>query len=287
MIILANSATNLSEGIKRLRKELKMTQSEFGKLFTPPATKGIVSKWENGKSVPSNERLDRLSEITGLSVENLIFGSLKGSLAALLRRLFDFWEVLAKEDSNENWDVDEYLKQHGIEGKQSITNALELVTTIQNDTYVEKPARLVEIDNLIRESNKSDFYLSKEDAKLEEDYILSNFRAGLKYCGQDTLKKAKEFGVEPNQQDILLSMLLDSSKQHIVDVRVDNNDIISYSLRGIDSLMEYIQAHLSGFEYHGHDIKGLPKNVSRDLIMDLDDILNKAKTEISGLSKKY
>lgn len=284
---MANSATNLSEGIKRLRKELKMTQSEFGKLFTPPATKGIVSKWENGKSVPSNERLDRLSEITGLSVENLIFGSLKGSLAALLRRLFDFWEVLAKEDSNENWDVDEYLKQHGIEGKQSITNALELVTTIQNDTYVEKPARLVEIDNLIRESNKSDFYLSKEDAKLEEDYILSNFRAGLKYCGQDTLKKAKEFGVEPNQQDILLSMLLDSSKQHIVDVRVDNNDIISYSLRGIDSLMEYIQAHLSGFEYHGHDIKGLPKNVSRDLIMDLDDILNKAKTEISGLSKKY
>ena len=264
-----------------------MTQSEFGKLFTPPATKGIVSKWENGKSVPSNERLERLSEITGLSVENLIFGSLKGSLAALLRRLFDFWEVLAKEDSNENWDVDEYLKQHGIEGKQSITNALELVTTIQNDTYVEKPARLVEIDNLIRESNKSDFYLSKEDAKLEEDYILSNFRAGLKYCGQDTLKKAKEFGVEPNQQDILLSMLLDSSKQHIVDVRVDNNDIISYSLRGIDSLMEYIQAHLSGFEYHGHDIKGLPKNVSRDLIMDLDDILNKAKTEISGLSKKY
>lgn len=284
---MANSATNLSEGIKRLRKELKMTQSEFGKLFTPPATKGIVSKWENGKSVPSNERLERLSEITGLSVENLIFGSLKGSLAALLRRLFDFWEVLAKEDSNENWDVDEYLKQHGIEGKQSITNALELVTTIQNDTYVEKPARLVEIDNLIRESNKSDFYLSKEDAKLEEDYILSNFRAGLKYCGQDTLKKAKEFGVEPNQQDILLSMLLDSSKQHIVDVRVDNNDIISYSLRGIDSLMEYIQAHLSGFEYHGHDIKGLPKNVSRDLIMDLDDILNKAKTEISGLSKKY
>lgn len=284
---MANSATNLSEGIKRLRKELKMTQSEFGKLFTPPATKGIVSKWENGKSVPSNERLERLSEITGLSVENLIFGSLKGSLAALLRRLFDFWEVLAKEDSNENWDVDEYLKQHGIEGKQSITNALELVTTIQNDTYVEKPARLVEIDNLIRESNKSDFYLSKEDAKLEEDYILSNFRAGLKYCGQDTLKKAKEFGVEPNQQDILLSMLLDSSKQHIVDVRVDNNDIISYSLRGIDSLMEYIQAHLSGFEYHGHDIKRLPKNVSRDLIMDLDDILNKAKTEISGLSKKY
>lgn len=284
---MANSATNLSEGIKRLRKELKMTQSEFGKLFTPPATKGIVSKWENGKSVPSNERLERLSEITGLSVENLIFGSLKGSLAALLRRLFDFWEVLAKEDSNENWDVDEYLKQHGIEGKQSITNALELVTTIQNDTYVEKPARLVEIDNLIRESNKSDFYLSKEDAKLEEDYILSNFRAGLKYCGQDTLKKAKEFGVEPNQQDILLSMLLDSSKQHIVDVRVDNNDIISYSLRGIDSLMEYIQAHLSGFEYHGHDIKRLPKNVSRDLIMDLDDILNKAKIEISGLSKKY
>ena len=274
-----------SEKITAARKAKGLSQEAAAELLS--VSRQAVAKWENGKSVPSNERLERLSEITGLSVENLIFGSLKGSLAALLRRLFDFWEVLAKEDSNENWDVDEYLKQHGIEGKQSITNALELVTTIQNDTYVEKPARLVEIDNLIRESNKSDFYLSKEDAKLEEDYILSNFRAGLKYCGQDTLKKAKEFGVEPNQQDILLSMLLDSSKQHIVDVRVDNNDIISYSLRGIDSLMEYIQAHLSGFEYHGHDIKGLPKNVSRDLIMDLDDILNKAKTEISGLSKKY
>lgn len=278
---------NLGESIKALRKELKMTQSEFGKLFDPPATKGIVSKWESGKSVPSDERLEKLSQMTGLSVENLVYGSLKGALIRLLITLLNFWKVLEKEDSNENWNVDEYLKQHGIEGRRSIVNALEIVTTIQNDTYVEKPPRLVEIDRLIQESKEPMINLSEEDSKIESQYDFANVKAGLKYCGLDTLKKAKEFNVKSNQQDILLSMLLDSAKHHIVDARVDNNDLISYSLNGISDLMENIKAHMSGFEYHGEAVKGLPKNISRDLVEDLDKIFEDTRKRILSLNKRY
>jgi transcriptional regulator with XRE-family HTH domain len=51
-----------------------LTQEKFGKLFDPPAAKSIVSRWEKGTSVPSPERLKKLSELGKVSIKYLTTG---------------------------------------------------------------------------------------------------------------------------------------------------------------------------------------------------------------------
>lgn len=46
--------------INRIRRDLKLSQSNFGKLFNPPADRSIVSRWELGKTNPSEKRREML-----------------------------------------------------------------------------------------------------------------------------------------------------------------------------------------------------------------------------------
>lgn len=57
--------------IRQVRQELGISMEEFGKLFNPPASKGVVSNWENGYNNPNNERLKRIAELGNVSVEYL------------------------------------------------------------------------------------------------------------------------------------------------------------------------------------------------------------------------
>ena len=59
-----------SDNIKKLREEAGLTQDEFAeKIFV---TRTAVSKWENGKSYPSIDSLKVISELFGVSIDNLI-----------------------------------------------------------------------------------------------------------------------------------------------------------------------------------------------------------------------
>lgn len=60
--------------IKDIRRTLGLTMEEFGKKFNPPASKGVVSNWENGYNNPNNARLQKISELGGISVNELIYG---------------------------------------------------------------------------------------------------------------------------------------------------------------------------------------------------------------------
>lgn len=61
------------ERVRQIRQQLKLTQEEFGKKFTPPASKGIVSRWEHG-GTPNNARLERIAELGHVSVDYLLSG---------------------------------------------------------------------------------------------------------------------------------------------------------------------------------------------------------------------
>lgn len=58
--------------IEFIRKEKGMTLEEFGNLFN--ATKGNVSLWQKGSSLPSNERLVQIAKISGRTVEQILYG---------------------------------------------------------------------------------------------------------------------------------------------------------------------------------------------------------------------
>ena len=60
------------ERIKDIRLELGETLEEFGKMFDPPANRSLVSGWENGRYLPSPERLKKIAELGGMTVKELI-----------------------------------------------------------------------------------------------------------------------------------------------------------------------------------------------------------------------
>lgn len=62
----------VGQRIKSIRQEKGMTLEEFGKLFG--AGKGLVSRWENGLSIPNPERLKSIAKIGDMSVSQLING---------------------------------------------------------------------------------------------------------------------------------------------------------------------------------------------------------------------
>lgn len=62
------------ERVRQIRQQLKMTQDEFGKKFDPPASKGIVSRWEHG-GTPNNARLQKIADLGHVSVDYLLNGN--------------------------------------------------------------------------------------------------------------------------------------------------------------------------------------------------------------------
>ena len=67
----------VSDSIKKLRKEKKMTQDELAAKLN--VTRQAVSNWEMGKTQPDVETLTQLAEIFGVSVERIIYGREKKS----------------------------------------------------------------------------------------------------------------------------------------------------------------------------------------------------------------
>lgn len=59
--------------ISSIRKDLGLNQEDFGKRISD-AHKSLVSKWEKGQSLPNNERLKKIAEIGGISVNELLYG---------------------------------------------------------------------------------------------------------------------------------------------------------------------------------------------------------------------
>lgn len=58
--------------VRSIRQSKKLSMEDFGKLFNPPASKGVVSNWENGYNYPNNKRLNRIAELGNISTDDLI-----------------------------------------------------------------------------------------------------------------------------------------------------------------------------------------------------------------------
>lgn len=58
--------------IKELRLEKGWTQKEFGKKFKKVKSPEVVSRWENGVSVPSGLSLMEISKIFNIDFSNIL-----------------------------------------------------------------------------------------------------------------------------------------------------------------------------------------------------------------------
>ncbi|MBC1284870.1 helix-turn-helix transcriptional regulator [Listeria booriae] len=64
---------HVGKEIKLIRLSLGVTLEQFSQMFTPPTTPSIVSKWERGVSLPKPDRLKKIAEISGQSVDDILF----------------------------------------------------------------------------------------------------------------------------------------------------------------------------------------------------------------------
>lgn len=67
---MAINKKSVGQKIKLIRQTKGMTLEEFGKLFQ--ASKGNVSLWEKGSSLPSNERIKQIAQIGNMSIDELL-----------------------------------------------------------------------------------------------------------------------------------------------------------------------------------------------------------------------
>lgn len=58
--------------IRNIRHSLGLTMEDFGNKLTPKASKGVVSNWENNYNLPNNKRLKQISELGGMTVQELL-----------------------------------------------------------------------------------------------------------------------------------------------------------------------------------------------------------------------
>lgn len=71
---LSGDTKEIGKRIKLIRKELGLNQTEFAKEIG--ATASAVSNWEQGLNSPNNERFKAISDLSGKSIDYLIFGKM-------------------------------------------------------------------------------------------------------------------------------------------------------------------------------------------------------------------
>lgn len=70
-------SSGLSNRIRKIRESRNETMEEFGlNNFNPPASKGVVSNWENGYNKPNKQRLDIIASLGGITTDELLHGTL-------------------------------------------------------------------------------------------------------------------------------------------------------------------------------------------------------------------
>lgn len=121
-----------SEVVKKMRKDMKMSQREFGMKFG--LDQQAVSKWENGKSLPSTNVLIQMSEAAGITIDQLLFDvceedkkMIDNDATAIINQYNDFLN-----DLKNGVKIDELLLKYDFladdlskEAKERIINQIE------------------------------------------------------------------------------------------------------------------------------------------------------------------
>lgn len=125
--------------IKTIRKQKGLTMKEFGKLIED-AAQSLVTRWENGTSIPNNERIKKIAEIGNVSVSYLLYGTYTFNdlsdeeKATVLERQN---EVLTKRNAGRTQYILDFL--NNLSGFKPHDEALSLLSnTLRYSFIVEK-----------------------------------------------------------------------------------------------------------------------------------------------------
>lgn len=165
----------IGDKIREIRKQQpgNLSMEEFGKLFNPPASKGVVSNWENNYNYPNNARLNKIARLGNISVEELLYGekleiqSFNSGEEFENARQQVINEILLNEKersfiNNKTTLIEELDKQHA-QLESEIDESLSLIKTVKDEE--EKYALSTRISQFSQELERM------EEAKLK---LISN-----------------------------------------------------------------------------------------------------------------
>lgn len=133
--------------IRQVRQDLGLSMEEFGKLFNPPASKGVVSNWENGYNKPNNERLKRLSEISKKPIEYFINSTFQFIDEETALSIFKkaYYDCLQNKDGSISENEMRQLKYFNNEKLNDLI--LEAKNSYFESPFVALPDNLISLEN--------------------------------------------------------------------------------------------------------------------------------------------
>lgn len=273
---MTNSAS-LGEQIKALRNRLGESQEEFGKHFAPPASKGIVSKWENGKSTPSSDRLNIISSLSGKSPEELLYGSLHGAINEVAKYIQNLYPKYFDEFQR---PLKEYPKDRTNIKDSKLSYGLDTLSFILSDSYVDSPKAWKS------HRGESNPHFSSTELEEIKNYYHTNFLKGLSYCFRDTEQQAKAMQIKPYQTILLFKLFSESAQAHFEEKTKDNTGAINTVAFGLEDIQQSLYSLFHTVDSKNNQVE-LPNKINPELYDDLDNLLDEFGDQVEKLRDLY
>lgn len=214
-VVLENK--QLGAQIKALRLSRNESQLEFGKNFFPSAAKGVVSRWESGKSVPSPERLAKIAEMSGKTVTELLNGTTSNVISQIAERL-TIMVQLSKDPISEK-----------LLGEAKVH--ISLSTSRYVDEYKFKKFAYHFLGIII-----SDSYIDKSKVKEKNADRLSMI-AGINNCAREVATISKKLNVQPFQMELLYRLFIETANLHLERKTFENVGVYHMIVNDLEKLI--------------------------------------------------
>lgn len=259
-----NENKQLGAQIKALRLSRNESQIEFGKNFFPVAARGVVSRWESGKVVPTAERLAKIAEMSGKSVSELLHGTVSGKISQIV-------EALSKLLDTPNFDPH------------------DLMTNLSSGKSKSKDKEEREFENFAFEFFGyifSDKYLTKKS--LQSADAKENAIKGINYCARKVSEVAKEINAQAFQTELLYKLFTKEAEAHFAEETRTNKGLFNLAMLSVEDIyVNKIPKLLYGKRQNDGNSVELPNSINKKYLQELEKILENCENEIYCLGVKY
>lgn len=257
-------AKTIGSRIKLIRSNLGLSMEEFGKMLNPVATKGTVSKWENGKYIPNNERLKTIADLGNTTAAFLLRpADGENSIDVAVDVAKDiFYKNLANKENFK--DEIQLMLEH------FNNNSLDAVLEQEVLHYLSDPD-VVQSENLRDLGNKSDFdtYLIKLLVDRYKREVPTNQHL-IESIYKDIPRNPIDY---PNYANPSITNL------SLKKVLNDDPELISNDEKPSLEVLAKKGARLFFSQYEGA--------VSTELIDEISTILDETRKQLTNLVNKY
>lgn len=274
---LTTQNNNLSKIIKTIRIQHKMTQEKFGNIFTPAAAKSIVSRWEKGQSVPSPERLLKISELSGYSVEELLYGTLQNAITELAKEAWSKVDAFFRNQKKLNKEISSssFISSSSDPSERQFLEDVFSFAIFKKESYfgTPRPKALVEKTDKRTQTEQKEIY----------NFYRQECTAGYDLLCNRAYNVCKKTGVKPYEKEKIMHILAKEAELAFNDIDRNNEGLVNFAVGQLDNLYANEIPHfIYGRDSNDNEVK-LSSAISTDLEKKIENMIANLSNEIYNL----